>query len=205
MPRAAALLLAALVTAALAPAPGRAQPLDLAVSPILIIDQERLFAESQLGARIAAGIEDEAEALAAENRRIEAELIAEELALTEQRAELPVDEFRALADAFDEKVQRIRAEQDAKELDLQRRREEERQEFLNRIGPILGELARERGAVAVLDRRAVFLAADRIDITDEAIDRLNAEIAEDMPAPPGDASPDAAPGIPPEPPGESAD
>ena len=32
----------------------------------------------------------------------------------------------------------------------------------------------ERGALIVLDRRDVFLSADRIDITDEAIERVNA-------------------------------
>lgn len=157
--------------------PASAQPLELSLAPILIIDQERLFAESSLGALISAEIEAETQALAEENRRIEQELIAEELDLTERRPDLPAEEFRALADAFDAKVQRFRSEQDAKERALQQRREQEQQDFVNRIGPVLGDLARERGAVAILDRRAVLLAAGRIDVTDEAIERLNALIA----------------------------
>ena len=153
-----------------------AQPLDLSVSPILVIDQERLFSDSRLGERISSEIEAATETLAAENRRIEAELVAEELSLTERRSSLPPEEFRALADAFDAKVQRLRAEQDEKERALQARGEAERQAFLNSILPVLGAIARERGAVAILDRRAVFLSAERIDVTDEAISRLNAAI-----------------------------
>lgn len=130
----AAICVAAALLLAVPPAPATAQPLDLAGSPILIIDQERLFAESSLGGRISAEIEAATVALAEENRRIEAELIAEELDLTERRPGLPPEEFRALADAFDEKVQRIRSEQDNKDRELQQRREKEQQDFVNRIG-----------------------------------------------------------------------
>lgn len=172
-------LLAALLTAGLW-AGGcmsvAAQPLELSVAPILVIDQERLFSESRLGERISSEIEAASDTLAAENRRIEAELVAEELSLTERRSSLPPEEFRALADAFDAKVQRLRAEQDEKERALQARGEADRQAFLNSIVPVLGAIAGERGAVAILDRRAVFLSADRIDVTDEAIRRLNAAI-----------------------------
>jgi hypothetical protein len=87
-----------------------------------------------------------------------------------------VAEFRALADAFDEKVQRIRTEQDAKARELQELREQQRQTFLRRISPILAEIVRERGALAVLGRRTVLLSADSIDITDEAISRINAAL-----------------------------
>lgn len=172
-------LMAALVTAGLwagSCMSVSAQPLELSVSPILVIDQERLFSESRLGERISSEIEAASDTLAAENRRIEAELVAEELSLTERRSSLPPEEFRALADAFDAKVQRLRAEQDEKERALQARGEADRQAFLNSIVPVLGAIAGERGAVAILDRRAVFLSADRIDVTDEAIRRLNAAI-----------------------------
>ena len=52
--------------------------------------------------------------LATENRRIEADLEAEEQELTELRNTLPAGEFRLLADAFDAKVQETRAAQAAK-------------------------------------------------------------------------------------------
>ncbi len=155
---------------------GAAETQDLITvpSPILTIDQERLFAETQLGRQRGGEIAAAAEALAAENRRIEEELRAEEIALTERRAMMSVEEFSALADAFDQKVQSFRASQDAKFRALAEREAQARQLFFVEVGEILSEIVREEGAVVILDRRAVFLSADRIDITDEAIARINA-------------------------------
>ena len=143
------------------------------VSPILTIDQDRLFAETRLGAETLAELERRAQELAAENARIENELIAEERALTELRATLPVEEFREKADAFDERVQKLRTEQDEKARLLTRGRDDARAAFFNKIAVILSEIVREKGAFVVIDRRDVFLSADRIDITEEAIERIN--------------------------------
>jgi Skp family chaperone for outer membrane proteins len=159
-----------------------AQETPVPVSPVLTIDQERLFSETRPGLRSARAIEGEAEALAEENRRIEEELRAEELDLTARRSELSAEEFTTLADAFDQKVQRIRAEQDAKARRIAEMQEEARQSFLIEVGGILSDLVRERGAVVILDRRDVFLSADIIDITDEAIARINETTAGDTDA-----------------------
>jgi Skp family chaperone for outer membrane proteins len=169
-----------------------AQDVITVPSPILTIDQERLFAETQLGRQSSNEIAAAAEALAAENRRIEEELRAEEIALTERRGMMSAEEFSALADEFDQKVQAFRASQDAKARALAEREAEARQLFFGEVGEILSEIVREEGAVVILDRRAVFLSADRIDITDEAIARINAAAE----AGDGDAP---APGAPPEP------
>jgi Skp family chaperone for outer membrane proteins len=162
-------------------------------SPILTIDQDRVYAASAYGQRVTRDIESRAAQLSAENRRIEADLTAEELALTEVRPTLPAEEFRARADAFDSKVVAIRADQDAKARQLSALREAAREVFWRDSLPALGQLLGERGAVAILDRRVVFLAANTIDITDEAVARIDAVIGEgpgldtiappDLPAP----------------------
>lgn len=154
-------------------------------SPILTIDSERVFGSSDIGQKIAQGLEAELDELATENRAIEAELTTEERALTDKRAGMDAAEFRKLADAFDEKVQRIRAEQDAKERALQSRRESERQGFIDVIAPILSNIGRERGAIVILERRTVILSADSADVTDEVIERVNDALADpdtDLPA-----------------------
>ncbi|MEM7752140.1 MAG: OmpH family outer membrane protein [Pseudomonadota bacterium] len=150
-----------------------------ASSPILTIDQDRLFSETRLGAETRAELEREAQVLASENTEIENALIAEEQELTEQRATLPPDEFRALADAFDERVQQLRAEQDEKARQFNRQSDDARAAFFNEIAAILSDIVREKGALVVIDRRDVFLSADRIDITDEAIARINETVSDD--------------------------
>lgn len=171
-------------------------------SPILTLERERLFSGSRFGQRVNAQIEEASRALAAENRQIEADLTAEERSLTDRRASLPPEEFRTLANAFDAKVEGIRRTQDAKARALARTREEEQQKFLQAAVPILGQMTADLGAFAILDRGAVILSFDVIDITDEAIARIDAELGDGSAA---DASPaPAAPGAPAETPPASA-
>lgn len=148
------------------------------VSPLLTIDPDRLLAESLYGQRLQDDLRAASEALAAENRSIEAELTAEEHSLTEQRPDMEPDAFRAAAEAFDTKVQQIRNEQDAKERALQQQLADGRDSFFQAATPVLGRLMIERRATAILDRRNVFIAIDALDITDEAIAAIDAELGD---------------------------
>ncbi|MBS9716175.1 OmpH family outer membrane protein [Pseudohalocynthiibacter aestuariivivens] len=147
-------------------------------SALLTIDAERLYLESRYGGRVQSEFERDGAELAAENQTIDRDLTAEEKDLTERRATMPADEFRLLADEFDVKVQGIRRAQDDKLRSLTRRRDEERQTFYSTVIPVLAQITSEKGAVAILDRRAVFLAAESIDITNDAIERVDAEIGD---------------------------
>ncbi|MGG7644546.1 OmpH family outer membrane protein [Rhodovulum sp. YNF3179] len=177
LPRLAAVFLTLWLAAV--PAAGQDGSADgLPRSPVLTLDQERFFAESAFGQRVRRELEEAASALAAENRRIESELSAEERDLTERRPDMDPEEFRELADAFDRKVVEIRQRQDQKARDLDARAEAERQRFFDAALPILLEIIREAGAVALLEDRAIILSADRIEITDRAIRRVNAQLGD---------------------------
>ena len=155
-----------------------AQDIGTVVSPILTIESDRFFAQSAFGQRVAREIEAEGAMLAAENRKIEADLTAEEKAITDQREGMDPDAFRVLADTFDEKVQTMRRTQDTKSRNLAQRNEADRMTFINAAGPILEVLMQDAGAAVVLERRSVFLSANAIDVTDEAIQRMDAEIGD---------------------------
>ncbi len=159
--------------------------------PILTIDQDRLFAESQFGKESIARLQGGEAALVAENLRIEAGLEAEERDLTARRATLPADEFRALADAFDIKVEGVRAAQRTKYTDLTAGHEDDKRRFLEAAVPIIGQLMQERGAVAVMEKDTIFLSLQRIEITDLAIQRINAAIGNGAGVP--DTPPDPVP------------
>ena len=155
-----------------------AQNIGTVVSPILTIESDRFFAQSAFGQRAAREIEAEGAIIAAENRKIEADLTAEEKALTDRRAGMEPEAFRVLADTFDEKVQTMRRTQDAKARALSQRNEADRMAFINAAGPVLEVLMQDAGAAVVLERRNVFLSANAIDVTDEAIRRMNAAIGD---------------------------
>lgn len=152
-------------------------------APILTLDQERLFLELDFGKSVIEKERLASQALEAENRKIEAELVAEEQALTEARATLAAEEFSARAEAFDAKVERIRTEQDAKASRLTAGREADRKAFLDVAVPVLGEILGDKGATAILDKGLVILSLSAVDITDEAIARVNAALADTAASP----------------------
>ncbi len=145
-------------------------------APVLTLDQDRLFASSRFGQQLLAEVDTEVKALQAENRKLEADLEAEEKRLTEQRATLSAEDFRLLAEAFDAKVKGIRSARDAKASALAARRDAARKTFFETAIPILAEIMREAGAVAVIDRSAIVLSFDRIDVTDLAVARIDAQL-----------------------------
>ena len=172
---------------------------------ILTVDSEALFVQSAFGKRVARDLEVSGQALEAENRQIEADLQDEEQDLTTRRSAMTPAAFRAVADAFDTKVQRVRSEQNAKARSLQQLADEQRGQFLGVAGGVLEALMIEVGATVVLDRRQVFLSARAIDITETAISRIDAAIgagtivpSPQAPLPTPETAPEAAPETAPE-------
>lgn len=149
-----------------------------ATGGILVLNQEQLVSRTLYGQRIQRELEAASTALAAENRRIEGQLSEEELRLTDLRDTLPGAEFRALADEFDARVEGIRTAQAAKARNLQDQTDAAQARFFELTLPILLELVRSRGAAVLMDRRAVLLSADSVDITEAAIARIDAELGE---------------------------
>lgn len=160
------------------------------VSAILTIDQNRLYSESAWGRRAQSLLEAEGRKIVAENERLTQLLSSEEAALTKQRATLPPDEFRRLADAFDQRATRIRRERAQAVQALNDWADADRDAFVRAALPHMGDLMSERGAVAVLDYRMVFVSLDAIDITEALTERLDREIGDGAGAVP---LPEAAP------------
>ena len=155
-----------------------AQQLGVPQADVLTVSSDRLFAESKFGQRVLREIEAEGTLLAEENERIVAELSREEKDLTEKRATMQAEAFRPLAEAFDRKVQSHREGQRAKLDALARRSEEAQQTFVELVQPILIDLLRESGASVIIERSSVFLSSDRTDITEAAINRIDAVIGD---------------------------
>ncbi len=173
-------------------------------SPVLTLDQDRLFAQSDFGRRLEADLQADGLILEAENRQIEAALEAEEKDLTERRPTMDPADFRALADQFDERVQRIRSEQAAKARALGERSEMAQRTFLETARPVLEQFMLDSGAVVIIDPRSVVMSRAAIDVTEEVTRRVNAIIGDGSgPRDAGDPQP-ALDDMPQDPPEDSA-
>ncbi|PLL13521.1 outer membrane chaperone Skp [Tabrizicola sp. TH137] len=186
----AALALLAAQPVAAQQAQGAGEAVVLPRAPILTLDRNRLLAETRFGRALETQFQTDSEVLIAENLRLEQALESEERALTDRRPSLPAEEFRKLAEEFDAKTEAIRAAQDAKSRAITSRRDAERQRFLQAAIPVLADLMRDTGAVAIFDKETVILSLRGVDITDEAIARIDAVLGDGSDL---DAAPEAGP------------
>ena len=193
--RLAALSLAMVTILAIAPPPSaKAQEADTIQSTILVLDPDRLFAGTEVGQKLTEEYLNERDDLIANNRELEAELKAEEQALTDARETMSAVQFRTEADAFDKKVRSIRLENEQKARDLERGRELAPLTVMRMAEPILVQIMRDTGGQIILDSRQVLLRADTIDITNLAIERVDAAIGDGANVDPETGRPDTAPG-----------
>lgn len=145
---------------------------------VLIIDSERLYFETLYGRRLARDLAAQAAEVQAENDRIVETLTEEERSLTLRRPGMTPEEFRAEADAFDEKVQEVRRARDAKNTELQTTNAAARAEFEERVQGIVANVMLERGALMVMEQRNVVLSVRSANITDDVIVRIDAALGD---------------------------
>lgn len=150
----------------------------IATTPLLTVDQDLLFTGSDWGQRTQRVLEEMGRRITADNERLAAQLSAEESTLTQQRGSLDPAEFRRRAEAFDTRATEVRRERAQVVQDLNAWAEADRAAFYRAALPIMGEMMQERGAVAVLDRRTIFVSLDAIDLTQALVARLNAELGD---------------------------
>ena len=74
----------------------------------------------------------------------------------------------------------IRTDQANKEEDLKNNARKKESEFFRKIYPILYELVLERGGLVLLDQRNVVLWDSSVDITNDAIDKINQFVVEGL-------------------------
>lgn len=141
--------------------------------PVATINQDRLFSGSMFGKSFNRKFQEDAGILAEENRRIEAELEAEENDLTQKRKELSNVEFRKLAEVFNDKVEVIRRDQARKLNNLNASLIQAQRAFFVQAQPIIVELMQDHGIQFILNDQAVFMSGNSGDITDSAIERID--------------------------------
>jgi Skp family chaperone for outer membrane proteins len=161
---------------------------------VLSVDEDRLFTESRFGKAIIARRDADRNLLIGENRKLDAQLEAEERTLTGQRRSMDKAAFAPLAEAFNAKAESIRNAQIAKSKDLDSRFEAAQQRFYQAAGPVLVQIMAEHGAVAIISKRAILVGFDNIDITLEAIGRLDAVLGDGTAVP--DTSGQSPSGVP---------
>ncbi|MCC1480149.1 OmpH family outer membrane protein [Roseibaca sp. Y0-43] len=142
------------------------------------IDEERLFRGSLFGQRVLAEIETASRALEEENATLLSELTAREEELTRLRDTMGAEEFRAEAEAFDQRAEEIRQSQAQKLARFSQFEESERRRFFSQTGPVLQRVLEEEGAQILIASGAVIIGTPGMDMTAAAIAAIDAEIGD---------------------------
>lgn len=157
-----------------APSDGEAAPTRL--FPILVIRQASLFSESLAARSIANQAAAAESALDAELDTIGESLRNRERELSDQRATLPKAEFDALATEFERDVRAFYARSQRERGLVDQAVSRARSELRRGAQAVLIEIMRRHGALVMLDEEQVVLSVQVLDVTQEAIDRLNQSV-----------------------------
>lgn len=149
-------------------------PSFAAADSILLINRQRVLSESDPARRLRAAEHDRRVALRQQLDAIQSELETEEAEISALRGRVDAAAFEARVHAFDVHVREARRRSQALGEALQAEFERARQQLGAALIPVLNAMMEVHNADVVLDVRSVLSARPGLDLTEEAISRLNA-------------------------------
>lgn len=163
----------ALPTAALAQAAAPA-----AQSSIIVVDMDRVGAESAAGKSGQTQLKAKVDSLQSRGKALADQLRGEEETLLKARQAntMAPEAFQAKVKDLQTKQNNARTELGNREQELQRSQAYVRQQIFNAVGPIIQTVMRERNASIVLTRDAALAVAPALDVTADVIRRLDAAL-----------------------------
>ena len=99
--------------------------------------------------------------------------IKEQNLLVESQSIMAPEAFEAKRIEYENKIQTYNSERQSKLMKIDELIAISRNDILNAIKPILEEISNEKGITIILEKTSIMLNAEKMDITDEALKRLN--------------------------------
>lgn len=144
-----------------------------AQSNILILNVEKLFADSKAGKSMISQAKEKQESIVSKRDAAQKDLSEKVQKMESQKSMMAPDALQARADE-------LKLEEMAKNQELQQELRKidaglaaARAEILKTLSPILRDIMNEKGAIAILERGAVLIGSPDVDITDTAIKQLD--------------------------------
>lgn len=141
---------------------------------VLIINMERVLREADAARSIQRQAEEIREAIQEQLSGQQDALRQEEQELVALRQTLPPTEFSSRVDNFEKRVRQLKRVSNERGSRLQKALFEANEELKKRLRPELIAIMQERNAAVMIDERNVVISARVLDVTGEAIERLNA-------------------------------
>ena len=149
---------------------------DYPNTSIGVIDLNFILSEASAAKDAANQIEEIAKVIEAEILQKDDELINEQNLLIESQAIMAPEAFDLKRKDYENKVNNYNIERQSSLAELDMLVSVSRSNVLNALKPILEEISNEKGITILLEKQSALLNADGMDITEEALKKLNKEL-----------------------------
>lgn len=147
-----------------------------AETSIAVVDVRKLLEESTAGKGLADALRAKRDALQKEVNASEKKVTEQGQALFKMRKDMKPEEFEAKKKVFDADIVKIREGILKKTSDLEKQRKDAVKILQENIGKVTADLADEKKIQIVVDREQVVIVDQKLDMTAEALTKLNERI-----------------------------
>ena len=145
-------------------------------SDVLVVDIEKIFANSLSGKSLISQIKKEGEAIRGSRDKAQKDLEADAKKIEDQKTLLTPEALRAKADEL--KLKEISKNQEIQQelRKLENAQATARNEIFAKLSPILSEVMKEKNANAIMEARMALISNPDINVTDIVVKRLDAAL-----------------------------
>lgn len=162
-------------------APGPAPGQEIAPAVLAVLDVQKVLRESVAVKALTGTMEERRTRYQAELRKTEEELRNAHQELARQRAILSAEVFADKRKQLEEQVAALQRAAQERKRGLDQAFGKGMAQVQRELAEIAGEIAEERGLDLILSKAAVVIVKSKLDITDDALARLNARLPEVTP------------------------
>ena len=146
---------------------------DYPNTSIGVIDINKILADANAAVKAAEEIEKIAIEIENEIKLSDEEIIKEQNLLIESQSIMAPEAFEAKRIEYENKIQTYNNERQSKLMKIDELIAISRNDILNAIKPILEEISNEKGITIILEKTSIMLNAEKMDITNEVLKKLN--------------------------------
>ena len=138
-----------------------------------VIDLNKILSEADAAIAAAEQIEKIAIEIENEIKLSDEKIINEQNLLIESQSIMAPEAFESKRNDYESKVQTYNNERQSKLMKIDELIAVSRNDILSAIKPILEEISNEKGITIILEKTSIMLSAEKMDITNEVLKKLN--------------------------------
>ena len=146
---------------------------DYPNTSIGVIDLNKILSDADAAITAAEQIEEIANEIENEIKISDEEIIKEQDSLIEAQSIMAPEAFESKRNEYEIKVQKYNNERQSKLIKIDELIALSRNEILLAMKPILEEVSNEKGITIILEKASIMLNAEKMDITNEVLKKLN--------------------------------